>query len=175
MYRIVIAALLLLSSCAGKLIPLKGEYPTQPMKIETTKSFNEVWSNVIDLLAEKGLPIKIIDKSSGLIISNAALLSTTIETKDGSPKDTGAYIVLPKTYYKSEHKSYAVNSFLGKTMPVKGEWNIHIKEGNGKTLINVNIVNVSYEYSYNSQTHIQGITTYKSTGVFEKTISDIIK
>ena len=83
----------LLSSCAPtKIIQLQGQYPSTPMIFNSEKSFDKVWDNLVDVFAQKGLSIKIIDRSSGLIISGKAILSATMEDKNGKPKNPEAFI-----------------------------------------------------------------------------------
>jgi hypothetical protein len=132
-----------------------------------------VWDKLIDLFAQKGLPIKIIDRSSGLIISDRSLLTTTFELKAGGLKDSAAFLVLPKLYVASSKKT----TNIANGMPVTGEWNVRIKENTGSTTINVNIVNVRYEtydpVSNRTREHIA--TNYQSTGIFERLVAESIK
>lgn len=176
MYKIFITIIcaLFISSCgSSKLMPLKGKYPDTPYQVKTSKSFEQVWDNLVDLFAQKGLSIKIIDKSSGLITSDKAILTRTIENKDGSLQNPAAFIVVPQIYEPGPMRYVA----LAYDSDIFGEWNVRIKEFNGETIINVNIVNVQYSY-YDPSTKLTKqafITTYKSTGVFEKLITDLIK
>lgn len=146
-----------------------------PFQIETDKKFDEVWSNLIDLFAQKGLPIKIIDKSSGLIISENGELTYTIELDNGKLKNKDAFIVVPKIYNPGSRKIYPINSYMQSSEPIYGEWNIRIKTVDNKTMINVNIVNVFYSYYLGAHIYKQPLTDYKSTGVFENLIAQTIK
>lgn len=173
--------LLLLSSCfpmmqTYKTVPIQGNYAGSPYEVVTDKSKEEVWDNLIDLFAKKGLPIKLIDKSSGLIISEKSLLTHTHELpKGGGLSDKTAYVVLPKVINKANNK-------VVKYSIVTGDWNVRIKEVNGKTVVNVNLLNIvsspitatgspGSPYGYGEWTIQDG----KSTGVFEKMIADTIK
>jgi hypothetical protein len=165
---------LLLASCtASKEIPLKGSYLEPPYQITTDKTTEEVWDQLIDLFAQKGLPIKLIDKSSGLIISERSLLTTTIEDKEGKLKDDKAFIVVPKRYNRQTGLYVPILSLSD----ITGEWNVRVKKKGEQSLINVNIVNVHYEYYDPSlKTRRDGILySYKSTGELEKLISNTIK
>jgi hypothetical protein len=150
---------------------LKGNYQNTPYQIETTKSFDEVWSNVIDMFATKGLSIKIIDKSSGLIISDKTsfISSFTYENKEGLLIKPNAFIVINMI------KSLGV---VFHPTIITGEWNIRIKKNEEKTLINVNLVNINAMYT-SPPTQSSPARTLnleaKSTGVFEKIIADIIR
>ena len=160
-----------LISCTISKSTLKGKYQDTPFQIETSKSFEETWSKLIDLFAQKGLSIKIIDKSSGLITSEKTsfLSSFTYEDALGKPINPNAFVVSAKT------------SFMGTAYPpqsLTGEWNVRIKQGDGKTIINVNLVNLTGQYvmaatRYGGQT--TGEIDAKSTGVFEKLIADQIR
>ena len=180
----------ILSSCAPtKIIQLQGQYPSTPMIFNSDKSFDKVWDNLVDVFAQKGLSIKIIDRSSGLIISGKAMLSATMEDKNGKPKNPDAFIAVPS--YMKDGKRYPVtasSSLIGpyatqkqidaiNSTPVYGEWNVRIKSNGSGTTINVNILNVTYDvYNSTLKTNVESmLSTFKSTGVFEKQLSDLIK
>lgn len=172
--KVAFIVIAFLASCSSsKVTPISGTYQKPPFVITSTSNFNAVWDKLIDIFAQKGLPIKIIDRSSGLIVSDRALLSSTFELKTGGLKDPSAFIVLPKVYLPSSKKTTNVALDL----PVTGEWNVRIKEASGGSTINVNIVNVRYE-TYDFATKRTGeriATSYQSTGVFERIIADAIK
>ncbi len=176
---------LLLSCAAPKVIPLKGNYPTQPIEITSNKNFDELWDKLIDVFAQKGLSIKIIDRSSGLVVSDRSLLPATIEDKNGNLMDPAAYIVVPKIYNKVAKRfipitkiitgPYVSKSYVDKADPVSGDWNVRIKKTNTGTVINVNIVNITYTSLENKIQKETILQDYKSTGVFERTLADLIK
>ncbi len=124
-----------LSSCAIKMIPVTGTYPDQPIQIKSEKPFDDVWSNLIDVFAQKGLSIKIIDKNSGLIVSERIEFPATIEDKNGNLKDPNAYIVVPKYRSKMDGKFYPINSFRDDYLGVNGEWNVRVKKRMAKVLL----------------------------------------
>lgn len=173
MKKIILFFLIALTSCSAPKSTLTGKYQDTPYQIETSKSLDETWSAIIDLFATKGLSIKIIDKSSGLITSNKTsfLFSYTYENKQGQPEDPNAFVVVNK-----------LKGGFGNTLNpqvLTGEWNIRIKEVNSKTVINVNLVNIIAQYTAPRTTTYTAEHTYnlvaKSTGVFEKLIADQIK
>lgn len=90
LFCILIASLLSCISSKLKIIPIKESYPNIPMVFQSDKSFEQVWDNLIDLFAQKGLSIIIIDKSSGLLISNRSKLASTYEMKNGKLNNPGA-------------------------------------------------------------------------------------
>ena len=66
-----------------------------PIVSNSDQPFEKVWENVIDYFAQNGIPIRIIDKSSGLIISDKAKLSFTFENaKTGKMNHPDHFVVL---------------------------------------------------------------------------------
>lgn len=189
---LLFAASLLLFSCGTtKMIPLRGTYPPMPIQITTDKSVDYVWDKLVDLFAQKGLPIKIIDRSSGLIVSDKTVLKTTVEESNGRLQDNTSWIVVPTEKDRSLNRNIAItgttSGVYSKMMiprDVNGEWNVRVKKlESGVTVINVNIVNVTFmDYvatglgtpGYYKDVPLN-ISLYKSTGVFEKMITDLIK
>jgi hypothetical protein len=154
-------------------VPLKGTYPTSPIIYSSNKAFDKVWGNVIDLFAQSNIPINIIDKSSGLIISKETRLRWAIEGKDGTLSTKNAEVVLRREINRGNRK-------LIKPDFVTGTWNIHVKEENGETLINVNLHELKgHKGEYFAATARSKAYTYnlggQTTGVFEQRIYDIIK
>ena len=174
----------LLSSCSQKIIPPVGSYPTTPIIITSENSFDKSWDKLIDIFAQKGLSIKLIDRSSGLLVSNKTALIASMENKNGIPINPSAYIIVPSITrngrkepisgtnagpYATEKKIIANDVF--------GEWNVRIKANGTGSTINVNINNITYD-TYNSaakMTVSSPLSFYKSTGVFEEIISTLIK
>ena len=168
-FIIVLCSTFLLNSCSLKFYPLKSQYPPTPIVGYSDKSFDKVWDNIIDLFSQKGLSIKIIDRSSGLIIGSQSLLPASYENKNGELYFKEAYLVVQKNNMESEN---------GRKKPrfdISGEWNIRIKNDNGKTSININIVNiVALVPRYGGGT--DPIDPHaRTTGIFEKLIFDTIK
>lgn len=165
----LVFALTLLISCSYKTVPLKGSYQTGPFVKSTTTPPEKVWDKVIDLFATKGLSIKVIDKSSGLIVSDKTGLLATNEDKNGKLINPSAWIVLPKFYNPANQQFLTPNS-------VTGEWNVRIKsDEKGGTLINVNLVNVRELYPDLKGFINESPSNGKSTGVFEEIIFNYIK
>ncbi len=138
-----------------------------------------MWDKLVDLFAQSGLSIKIIDKTSGLITSGEYEIPAGYENKSGEINDLNAYIVIPIRKNIATGKfepitgiatgPYAVHTLAN---PVYGEWNVRIKKSDtGGTVVNINLVNLHY-FAGNAKLRLIG---YKSTGVFEKKIFDIIK
>ena len=158
--------------CGPTLQVVKGNYQNKPFEIYSDKSQDEVWKKIIELFSTNGISIRLIDKSSGLIISekNSFTSNSTVEDDKGIPKNPSAFVVCDKAHY-------TINTY--EPYLVTGEWNIRIASKNDKTLININLLNIQYRYKteiFLTQGQDIGVLgSGKSTGVFEKTIADYIK
>lgn len=187
MKSLLVLPFLIIIACSPtkKIIPLRGTYPNTPIEISSSKSFDQAWDRLIDLFAQNGLSIKIIDRSSGLLVSDQIMLNTTIEDKNGVLFDTSAYIVIPKYYNSSVRRyvpiskiiagPYVSKSYIDEPDPVYGSWNVRIKKNGEGSVINVNLVNIFYYTTSTNGLPIQKyLNLYKSTGRFEKMIAHII-
>ena len=178
MKKIVVIAILFFTACSPKVDPIKGSYLTGPYQIKSTESQAEVWDNMIDLFAQKGLSIKIIDRSSGLITSEKSKLTWSRESqkKPGTLVTPNAFVVIERITFAGSKNSYVNPSY------VTGEWNIRIKpNADSTTNINVNLVNIQ-AFAYYSDLYLASSKTLnevkidaKSTGNFEKLIADAVK
>lgn len=168
----VCLTLMLLTGCIMENAPLKGSYSTAPAEITVNKSIDIVWSNVIDLFATKGLSIKIIDKTNGLITSEKTsfINNYTRENDEGVLENSDAWIVVSK-----------MKDGLGRPLSpdnLTGEWNIRVKSLDAnRTSINVNLTNINGTIfvpasKYTAPNEL--VFVCKSTGRFEKTIFDLI-
>jgi hypothetical protein len=172
MIRALLAILFISAiACSPKVIPLKGSYPETPIIQYSDNPVDTVWDHVIDFFAQKGLSIKIVDRSSGLIISDATSLSWTFENKKGFPNHPERQVVIPMVIAPGADKAVTPTSVIG-------EWNVRIKATGNRTSINVNLVNIRALVSTGS--YMSGTASYtkvedKSTGVFEKLIFNKIK
>lgn len=160
-----IAIILLATSlfaCSKHAKQLTGKYPNIPFNTHSERSFDEVWTKVIDYFAHQGLPIQNIDKASGIIVGmNTDLLNYWSYEKKGVPEKSDAWVVLPD---------------IGGISPVQitGIINIRVKpEGSGSN-VNVNLTNL-VALSDKPQSPKWRTFPAKSTGVFEKLIADIVK
>jgi hypothetical protein len=172
---LAIAISILLTSCMTlKPVALKGNYSDKPYEALSDKKFDQVWSNIIDLFATKGLSIKLIDKSSGLIISEKTSFTSdyTFENTKGELENPNAYIVIEKITFEGYKQSMIPEK-------ITGEWNIRIKENtNGKVSVNVNLTNIdATRFIAGSQYVAARNLTFngKSTGKFEELITGIVK
>ena len=167
---------LLLCSCFTplKIIPIKGHYIETPFQVQSERTREEVWSNIIDFFGQKGIGIKIIDKNSWLIISDAYNMSYTYEDSKGKLIDPNAFLVIRKKLAPGN----VMGALGGGTMnpeSVSAEWNVILKEQQGKAVININIVNPRFiEYGSYQKIEFTPGGCY-STGVFENRLSEILK
>lgn len=172
----VLVSMVFIVSCAVKPIALKGNYSKEPHTIFSVNSFENVWDKLIDLFAQVGIGIKLIDKSSGLIVANSTTVGVTYEDKNENLADPTAWIVSSKIYEPGAKKY-----FYPKTASV--EWNVRIKKADGGgTNINVNITAINSQTSVTQVGPIVAVPTVSlmstqsySTGVFEKKLSDYLK
>ena len=179
----VITIAILTFSCTPKIYPVQNHYADLPYTVRTENTFDNVWDKLVDLFAQNGLSIKLIDRSSGLIVSDNSPITTTWEDKHGDLVHPDADIVVPKMkqndwqvfipffggyYKKSELKNPSV---------VRGEWNVRIKKDGEGAIINVNLVNVTYEDwdRVRKVSMIRNLSDFKSTGNFEREIAEFIK
>lgn len=164
----IIVVSMLLQSCGPTITPLIRDYSKVHNTFYTDMPKDEVWGKIVELFSTNGIGISLIDKSSGLIISNKTdfITTTTTEMPNGDLVDNKAYIV-------RERKDMG----LGEVRPfsVNGTWNIRVFEKDGKSGVNINLTNIyagitshagyqSFELTFNA----------KSTGNFERMIMDSI-
>ena len=170
---LTLLTLTVLSGCGAKTIPIKGSYIQSPFSISTDKSFENVWDKIIDLFVLKGYSIKIVDKNSGLITSERVIVKVTVEKKNKELLDSKAFIVVPQIYEPGPNRYTPIT----KNSDITGEWNIRIRTVQGKTVVDVNVVNLKYQFhdTYYRTYREEILSNYKSTGVFERTIADLIK
>lgn len=157
----------ILLGCAPKLV---GAYPDGYFVKETTLSYEEVWTRVIDYFAISGIPIETIDKSSGLIVSsNVSFLPYYTREKSGSPINPNAYVVIP-TVRGGYGNIIEPTSRISGDWSMSGRWNVRIKTKDNKTIVNVNSNNMTCVYRVKGLLGSPQIIPIKSTGVFEKSL-----
>jgi len=168
---LIISCLFLYSCSVHKVIPVSEDH-YDSKTIETSASFDQVWDKLIDLFAQNGMSIKVIDRSSGVIVSERGLVPSTIELDPGKLKNPTAYAVSPKVRYATRDKSLYYE--------LTGEWSVRLKKSDKGTVISINIGNVegkyvAYDDHSNAIVYTKHCPTCRSTGVFEENISNFIK
>ncbi|MGN6492750.1 MAG: hypothetical protein ACTHLE_12185 [Agriterribacter sp.] len=167
--------LLLFSSCAPRLIPLKNTYNAQPFELAIHADFETVWDKMVETVAKKGSTIKMIDKSNGLIVVQNNYAPITSEDKEARLADSSAWAVTSKLYRPGSRKYfYAAEGIL--------EWNIHVKRtADNATVINISLVDAATVTSIHSPgyTTKQPVKPFKAkavtTGVLEKGVAAGVK
>jgi hypothetical protein len=171
-YILIAVSCFVLCSCLMtspiQVTTLQGKYQETPFTVTTEKSKDVIWEKVVDIFAVKSIPITLIDKSSGIVVSNKLNLSATYELLNGMPKDSTAALIF-NNVYDSRFPSDGYLPFGG----IYADFNVRVKEIDGKASINVNIQNVYYENTFTRHAGLIKIMyDVKSTGVFEKAFTD---
>lgn len=163
MKKLILVLLLIsatLQSCTVKTFPLKGKYQEGSVKSKINSPFEEAWESVIDLIAETGISVKLIDKSSGLIIADALSFRDMITTEDDRAK-----IVDPAAYIVRERTNNEFDPRLGPKDAI-ATWNLRVKKDSDATsIVSINLHSIRIE---KAEVPLQG----KSTGNFEKWLID---
>jgi hypothetical protein len=142
-------------------IGIKGKYQEGPVKREFNHSYDETWNKVIDFISDIGLNVKMVDKGSGLVISDPTSFTgkTSVEDKAGKILNSEAFIVTSRT-----NDPNVANPIRSAT----ASYNLRVKEtGPGKSVVSVLLYNITVTGIVDTYTH-KG----KSTGNFEKWILD---
>ena len=143
---------LAITSCATYKPAQKKEIQN---KFEITKSYDETWSSVVKFFASKNIPIKVIDKSSGLIATDPMMYDTIRE----------------KNYFECD-KFFSVG--IEVPYPGKAIFNVFVeKTKTDATLITVNLT-PTYVVPAN-QFGTGGERPCFSTGQYEKELLEKVK
>ena len=145
--------ILLLSSCGTFTKPIEHKYDKTMV---SAQSFDNTWSKVIKFFSSKNIPIKNIEKSSGLIVSDSFTINTLA---DADKFDCG---------------KYSMPNAIGNKFNGKASFNVFVEKNNNmSTAITVNAVGEIDHYEENLKHRFQ----YKcfSTGVFEISLFEYIQ
>lgn len=160
-------SLILMTSCVSY-VPLTKDYKQSIIK-ETVINSNSYsyWDNIIDFFAENSIPIKNMDKQSGLIISDEFHLPSkyiTGENENGNLINPNAWIA--SGYWNNGPYKLGPHGVI--VPPCKVTFVVRIRQDiNAKIFVNLNII----DYSITSRPPEYKIWNYddvQSTGVFEK-------
>lgn len=169
MKKITLLLFLLLSGCAIDLTP---SYTSTASNVQTIdRNYDAVWSKLVDFLANEGIAIKILDKESGLMVSEIYSFknSYTRVGKEGNLENPAAYVVIGNLK----------GGFGNRLEPhrIDGNFNVRVKRvGEGQTEITVNLVNLISTYQ-NPPNVGGGVINIgiKTTGSFEQKILNYLK
>jgi hypothetical protein len=159
---ILISALVLQMSCTT-MQPLMGTYSNKPYTFTTALSKDKFWDRLIDFFTTNGVTITTIDKQSGVIVSAnySFVRNYTNEDLKGNLIDPKAWVVINFN-----------GAGLGNLLKLWGDITIHVTEENGTTKVIVTLNNLGSNAS--AYGYVLNIMTITTTGVFEKTIGDLI-
>jgi hypothetical protein len=176
------------TSCESMVLKttLKKDYSKNVSSFSSKMSLDDVWSKLIDFFSEKGIGIQTLDKSSGLIVSQDYSFRGRITVEDDNSWDTlkgvefvdkSAWVVCDcDVYYNGLNKTSVI---ITPTRDL-GNFNVRIKQDDGKSKISINLVSFRFEYQSSVSSVYLGTTLINkpyeahSTGVFEKLLIDYI-
>ncbi|WP_149241484.1 hypothetical protein [Dyadobacter sp. 32] len=157
MKKTIILCLIALQGC-NHVVPLKGNYQDIAASAVISKPPSAVWETVLDIIAERGYPVKFIDKESGILISDNISLNdhSSFETRTGTLYKPDAYIAAER--FSNEYPTEARKYKMGAT------WTVRLKKlTDSTTLAKARLDQVTIDaYELNG----------KSTGKFEKWLLD---
>lgn len=146
----------------------KNLYSQFPAEIPINISKDSVWNNVINFLTEKGYGVHSQNRTEGNIISNRFNIKWTYEKKGKIRNDT-AIIIVPLYYNKRNNTVYPFPHYNG---ILSGEISIIIKEN--KIVVNVaNVEQAVYDVKDGNTKYVP-YSNFKSTGVLEKELNQIL-
>lgn len=166
LFAFVLITVFCISCTTNKVASLTGNYDIV-YTAESDKSFDEVWNKVIDYFAITGIPITVMEKASGFIVSKEMSLNDMVTMeKDGVLLNERSFVVIP----------YASNIVY---MKASSDFNVRVKEENGKVTIMVNLPNIFVQRTL-KPTGFQMFSEperveAKSTGAFERGLLELFK
>ena len=149
-------------------VPIRGTYLREPYTVVTTKPFQEVWDNVVDIVAQTGIGFTTLDKNNGLLITKEYSFKGAIthETLSGELADTSAWVVVKSRYY-------TVTKEYERPNHVTGILTVRVKQVPDGASININFTNFK-AYMPGKAYAIENYPV-QSTGVFERKLADKLK
>ncbi|MGX5854043.1 hypothetical protein ACWKW6_10385 [Dyadobacter jiangsuensis] len=128
-----VIVLLTFASCRTT-VPLRGSYQETPVKTKYTMPFNPIWEAVIDFISDTGQEVQLIDKESGLVISDQYTVfgkHISMENAKGKIINTDAWVV------SARHSDDNPKGNLKETHTASVKWTIRIKQVADETVIAV--------------------------------------
>jgi hypothetical protein len=143
---------------------LKGNYPTN-YTVVSDRPADQIWDDLINYCAGNGIKIKVLDRKSGLIVSEWYKVAPfTFEDKNGNPEIANAKVIIGCD---------SKGPFKFNCQIPNIAWayiNFKLKEENNKTSVTVRLSDLVAWYNQNDYSK-----NIRSTGVMEKEIIDRIK
>jgi len=166
MKNLFILTILFLTSCVSY-VPLTKTYKDSILKESFIKS-NTYWDNIIDFFSENGIPIKNMDKQSGLIISDEFYLSN----KHITGEDQYGTLINPLAWVVSGYWNngpYKIGPHGDVIPKCKVTFIVRIREDNNtKILVNFNILDCNNYVNAYGKSFTWEFKDVQSTGVFER-------
>ena len=164
----VTLSLILMTSCVSY-VSLTKNYKESIIK-ESVINSNSYWDNIIDFFAENGIPIKNMDKQSGLIISD----EFTIPTKYITGENENGNLINPNAWIASGYWNngpYKLGPHGDLIPKCKVTFVVRIRQDvNAKIFVNLNVLDCNHFFKGNGTlpSHTWEFNDVQSTGVFEK-------
>ncbi|MBO9635907.1 MAG: hypothetical protein J7578_22585 [Chitinophagaceae bacterium] len=174
---VLLAAIILLSACSNKVIPVKNEYTAIPVQYKINQNTSLALEKLLDFGIKNGYAIKLLDKNSGLIVFDNVNMPATWERKDTGLVHPDAYLVLPKWKKISTRTEIPVAEQSGygtapqKIRQLRGEWNIRISNTESGVMVYATLVQVKYISMNKKSTKSRELIGFRSTGNFERLIA----
>jgi len=178
---------LLLASC-GQFVPVKGTYQRGPYSIDTQKSKDEIWENLMDLITKNALSVTLLDKASGVLIVGPTAIEIT--------RELGSYDKITRQRSADEAPQLQLKDAAGVSgytyrngsfsYPETGvtRWNVRVRDSGDSRTVSVVLYGQrtaaadAFEQAGRSTplrpTKLDGGFQVYSTGYFERTIAETI-
>lgn len=138
-----------LTSCfTVKTYPIKGTYQNRYTDTVVNTNKEAIWNKIIDFCSQNGLSIKVIDRSSGVIVFDKVGTSCTYEKNDSTTElmNDNAWLVVPKQYQLNAYPHILSPS------SVSAEWNLRVKEvTNDSFLIEIYLIYARHQTTYSTK------------------------
>lgn len=144
---------------------LQGSYEDKAFIGYSKKPVPEVWDNLITFVTKEGLDVKVVDKNSGLLISERTsyLELSTAEWK-GKPS-------APEKYIVTSHVGGRPNKFIPSRLTAA--WNARVKRlDNGETEITIRLGGIQAYYGVGQAERKLEAHSLRN---FEKSLFEIIR
>ena len=104
-FFLFIVPVFLLSSCVtGFQVKEFAKDTYSNVSFYSEKSKQSIWDKVIEIFAVKGIPINVLEKDSGIIVSERVsfIKSYTFEDNDGNLEKKNAFVICQRSNYKDK-------------------------------------------------------------------------
>lgn len=118
---------------------LKGSYEDKAFVGYSKKPVPEVWDNLITFVTKEGLDVKVVDKNSGLMISErTSYVESSCAERKGKP-------FAPEKYIVTSHVGSRPDKFTPSRLTAA--WNARIRQSdNGETEVTIRLSGIQAYY-----------------------------